>query len=122
MLCNIIEITFLHECSPVNLLHIFRTPFPNNTSGGLLLKFFVAIEKSLNEALMYLIYINLISSKIPSTGLISLALVFQLFLFVSHFSSLHFLTRKLALQTCQPKMFRTWILWIFCPENLEILT
>ena len=24
---NIIEITLRHECSPVNLLHIFRTPF-----------------------------------------------------------------------------------------------
>ena len=23
-------------CSPVNLLHIFRTPFPKNSSGGLL--------------------------------------------------------------------------------------
>ena len=27
----------LHGCSPVNLLHIFRTPFPRNTSGWLLL-------------------------------------------------------------------------------------
>ena len=27
-----------HGCSPVNLLHIFRTPFPKNTSGGLFLK------------------------------------------------------------------------------------
>ena len=27
----------LHGCSPVNLLHIFRTPFPRNTSGRLLL-------------------------------------------------------------------------------------
>ena len=26
-----------HGCSPVNLLHIFRTPFCQNTSGGLLL-------------------------------------------------------------------------------------
>ena len=26
-----------HECSPVNLLHIFGTHFPMNTSGGLLL-------------------------------------------------------------------------------------
>ena len=25
-------------CSPVNLLHIFRPPFPKNTCGGLLLK------------------------------------------------------------------------------------
>ena len=27
-----------HGCSPVNLLHIFRTPFPKDTSEGLLLK------------------------------------------------------------------------------------
>ena len=31
--CNFIEITL-----PVNLLHIFRTPFPQNTSEWLLLK------------------------------------------------------------------------------------
>ena len=32
-----IEIEHWHGCSHVNLLHIFRTPFPKNTSGGLLL-------------------------------------------------------------------------------------
>ena len=37
---NFIEITLRHECSPVNLLHILRTPFPKNTSRGLLLNFF----------------------------------------------------------------------------------
>ena len=37
LLCNFIEITHRHGCSPVNLLHIFTTPFPRNTSGGLLL-------------------------------------------------------------------------------------
>ena len=31
-------ITLLHGCSPVNLLHIFRTPFFKNTFGWLLLK------------------------------------------------------------------------------------
>ena len=35
---NFIEITLRHGCSPVNLLHIFRTPFLKNTSGRLLLK------------------------------------------------------------------------------------
>ena len=34
-----IEITLRHVCSPVNLLHIFRTPFIKNTSGWLLLHF-----------------------------------------------------------------------------------
>ena len=34
---NFIEIALRHGCSPVNLLHIFRTPFLTNTSGRLLL-------------------------------------------------------------------------------------
>ena len=34
---NFIEIAFRHGCSPVNLLHIFRKPFPRNISGWLLL-------------------------------------------------------------------------------------
>ena len=34
---NFIEITLWHGCSPVNMLHIFRTPFPKNTSIELLL-------------------------------------------------------------------------------------
>ena len=32
-----IEITLRHGYSRVNLLHIFRTPFPKKSSGGLLL-------------------------------------------------------------------------------------
>ena len=31
---NFIEITLRHGCSPVNLQHIFRTPFPRNTHLG----------------------------------------------------------------------------------------
>ena len=34
---NFIEITLQHGFSPVNLLHILRTPFPKNISRGLLL-------------------------------------------------------------------------------------
>ena len=34
---NFIEITLPYGCFPVNLLHISRTPFYKNTSGGLLL-------------------------------------------------------------------------------------
>ena len=36
LLCKFIEIARWHGCSPVNLLHIFRTPFYNNTYGKLL--------------------------------------------------------------------------------------
>ena len=39
LLCNFIEIALRHGCSPVNLLHIFGTPFPKSTSEWLLLKF-----------------------------------------------------------------------------------
>ena len=39
LLCNFIEIALWHGCVTVNLLHIFRTPFPKNTSEGLLLLF-----------------------------------------------------------------------------------
>ena len=34
---SLIEITPQHGCSPLNLLHIFITPFYKNTFGGLLL-------------------------------------------------------------------------------------
>ena len=37
LLFNFIEITLRDECSLLNLLHIFRTPFNKNTYGGLLL-------------------------------------------------------------------------------------
>ena len=37
LLCNFIKITLRHGYFPVNLQHIFRTPFFKNTSGRLLL-------------------------------------------------------------------------------------
>ena len=37
LLCNFIKTTLRHGCFPVNLLHIFRTPFTKNTSERLLL-------------------------------------------------------------------------------------
>ena len=39
---NFIEITLRHGCSPVSLLHIFRTPITKNISGQLLL--FVSLK------------------------------------------------------------------------------
>ena len=43
LLCNFIEIALWHGCSPVNLLHIFRTPLSKNTCGRLL-RLFVFIK------------------------------------------------------------------------------
>ena len=40
LLCNFIEIRLWYGYSPVNLLYIFTTPFPKNTSGRLLLNSF----------------------------------------------------------------------------------
>ena len=40
--CNFIGIALRHGCSRVNLLHIFRTPFPRNTSGWLLLSYYLS--------------------------------------------------------------------------------
>ena len=46
LLCNFIEIALRQECSPVNLLHIFRTSFPKNTSGRLLTALVVVTRSS----------------------------------------------------------------------------
>ena len=50
---NFIEIVIRHGCSPVNLLYIFRTPFPKNTSGWLLLYF---SQRSLKNMIRSMIY------------------------------------------------------------------
>ena len=66
--CNFIEITLRHGCSPVNLLHIFRTPFPRNTSGWLLLKLCKDVLcKILNSASKFKVQAFLICKKIRNT-------------------------------------------------------
>ena len=39
-----VEITPRHGCSPVNLQHIFRTSFPKNTPGRLLLLLLIVLN------------------------------------------------------------------------------
>ena len=51
---NFIEITLRHGCSPVNVLHIFRTPFPRNTSEWLLLNVFVVIFTRINFSYFFI--------------------------------------------------------------------
>ena len=46
LLCSFIEIILRHECSPVIMLHMFRTSFLKNISGGLLLNVW-SVEHSL---------------------------------------------------------------------------
>ena len=55
LLCNFIEIALQHGCFPVNLLHIFRTPFSKNTSGRLLLLLSDAnlVFKSLDRKIVF---------------------------------------------------------------------
>ena len=51
-----IDITLWHGYSPVNLLHIFRTPFYKNTSGQLLLK----LQHKLNYSWLYWLFCAII--------------------------------------------------------------
>ena len=53
-----IEITLRHGCSPVNLLHVFRTPFPRNTSGWLLLHIPIQSNTNRNFTLSFLLVVN----------------------------------------------------------------
>ena len=46
---NFIEITLRHGFSPVNLMHIFGTPFSKNTSGGLPLKVPLTLTRKITE-------------------------------------------------------------------------
>ena len=48
VICNFIQIALQHGCSLVNLPHIMRTPFPNNTSGWLLLNISNLSKRKIN--------------------------------------------------------------------------
>ena len=56
LLSNFTETTLQHGCSPVNLPHIFRTHFPKNISGWLLL--FVRYSVHLFQVLLEFILFN----------------------------------------------------------------
>ena len=45
------EIKLQHACSPVNFLHIFRTPFYKNTSGGMPLHIKIFKSRIINSKL-----------------------------------------------------------------------
>ena len=61
LFATLIEIKLRHGCSPVNLLHIFRTSFPKNISWGLLLSTFDSLLNSFFYIIvLYFIYNNFI--------------------------------------------------------------
>ena len=63
LLCKFLEIALRHGCSPVTLLHIFRTPLPESTSGWLLLYsvkkvFFLNFAKFTGKLLCQSLFFN----------------------------------------------------------------
>ena len=54
---NFIEITLRHGCSPANLLHIFRTPFPKNTFGGAASEIYYSEKKSPIKLYFFLCFV-----------------------------------------------------------------
>ena len=61
MLCNFIEIALRHAYSPVNFMHIFRTPFSKNISEGLPL--FTKYKTYLPYIIILSLYILILSCK-----------------------------------------------------------
>ena len=59
-----IEITIRHGCSPVNLLHIFRTPFPENTSEGMLLVFLLNESSPQSSLTQYKLQLGSLISRV----------------------------------------------------------
>ena len=57
LLCNFIETALQHGCSPVDLLHIFRTPFLKNTSGWLLLYIIKAPKNLMDDFHLFMIFV-----------------------------------------------------------------
>ena len=70
---NIIEIALRHGCSPVNLLHIFRTPFLRNTSERILLTFKSWRMKYLTIDEKIAIFITLALSRVAYLTLLTVA-------------------------------------------------
>ena len=63
LFCNFIEITLRHGCSPINLIHIFRTLFYKITSGGLILQFIFLFFNVLTQFFTFLIQLLSLSAK-----------------------------------------------------------
>ena len=67
---NFIEIALWHGCSPVNLLHIFRTPFLKNTSGWLLPVLLISLNLVYSRYLTLSYFYNRLTSSLNNLRLI----------------------------------------------------
>ena len=89
---NFIEITLRHGCSPVNLLHNFRTPFLKNTSGRLpLTKWWVLLSCIISAVVQE---IKFIFQDYCNGILFSCSLFLLLFVVLTPFVLRHFFTAK----------------------------
>ena len=70
------ETTFRHGCSSVNLPHIFRIPFLKNTSGRLLLKFYLWLTVA--KMRLRLLAINIFGHSTVATQILRLQLTLQI--------------------------------------------
>ena len=75
---NFIEIKLWHGYSPVNLLHIFRTPFHNNTYGGIPLNCTINLCPSFFPIQKDYFLSNIEKSKLLQTSKYELALLSKL--------------------------------------------
>ena len=81
---NFIEIAVRYRCSPVNLLHIFRTRFSRNTPGRLLL-FFIRLKRISKFLILFFFFQHLFAFSI-----LYLTRIFQNFNCYSFFQQLSF--------------------------------
>ena len=70
------ETTFRHGCSSVNLPHIFRIPFLKNTSGRLLLNFYLWLTVA--KMRLRLLAINIFGHSTVATQILRLQLTLQI--------------------------------------------
>ena len=65
LLCNFIEITLWHGCFFVNLLHIFRTSFPEDLRNSrYLVRFLLYLQKILRTGIKWIQFFNAFLEKI----------------------------------------------------------
>ena len=119
MLCNFIEITLSYGCSPVNLPHIFRSPFPKNTSGRLLLTFpgnlLHAVLDSCSPVEYILDYIRFFKDELTRNKKILFKIVWN------PSKTIRILSLKLTVSHISLGfLFIFYLLWPVAPKNLKV--